>query len=217
MISAFYEGFLRRRRYRPAASAGRWPVSCLYLDLEEAPGIFASRRFWSLAGPALAWLNRNDHFGDPSLTLDESVRRFVFESIGRPVDGPIRMLTQLRTWGIARPLASAYYCFTEEGPIDAVVVSLDRLPGIEPVRIALDAAEARREQRVLSWTGDLENAGEWTLGTPGTEILWHFARGGRDSAFDATLSLERRTLEAPSFLKALLLQPLGAVRLSLTL
>jgi len=217
MISSFYEGWIRRRRYRPAASVLRVPVSFLYLDLEEAPSVFAGVLLWSLERPALARLDRKDHFGDPALTLDESVRRFVFESLGRPVDGPIRILTQLRTWGFSRPLAGAYYCFTEEGPLDAVLVSLDRLPGVEPMRFVLDANKAQRDHRRLSWAESPGQPGEWNLGVPGTEILWHFSRGGKDSAFDATLSLQRRSLEAASFLKSLVTQPLRAARLSLTL
>jgi DUF1365 family protein len=217
VISALYTGWFRRRRYRPGAEVLRVPASFLYLDLEEASDVFAGNLLWSLERRTPASFRRSDHLGDPTLTLDESVRRCVFDAIERPVDGPIRMLTQLRVWGVAPPFASVYYLFEDEGPLDAVVVSLERVPGLEPASVVLDAQKARRDGRTLAWGADAGDGTEWNLLLPGTEILGHAARGTEDEAFDATLALERRSLAPLEVAKSLFLHPFSAARLCLTL
>ena len=46
----------------------------MYLDLAELGDIFEKRWLWSDRRLALAQFRRDDHFGDPAISLDQAVR-----------------------------------------------------------------------------------------------------------------------------------------------
>ncbi|PCI31312.1 MAG: hypothetical protein COB53_13435 [Elusimicrobia bacterium] len=217
MKSAFYDGFFRRRRYTDRELV-RVPVSAVFLDLAETSEIFKSRWCWSFDRAALAWLRRKDYFGDPTLTLDDSVRRLVFEEIGRPVEGPVRMLSQLRTWGLLRGMANAFYCYdSTDSRIEAVVVDIRSIPGIQPQRRVLDAKDADYDGERYQWK-DEENHLIITVGKPDRSLIWNIQHDSPDGCdFDATLALESRPLDSRATIKTLLVQPFSIARLCLTL
>ena len=87
----------------------------MYLDLAELPTLFEGRRLWANERAAVASFRRGDHHGDPSLPLDESIRRLVESRIGRRPSGPIRLLTHLRYFGYVFNPVSFYFCFDTAG------------------------------------------------------------------------------------------------------
>jgi len=70
LASCIYEGTIRHRRFLPVENAFRYRLFMVYLDLSELERVFALNPLWSRTGPNLAWLRREDHFGDPRLSLD---------------------------------------------------------------------------------------------------------------------------------------------------
>lgn len=101
----------------------------MYLDLAELDDVFRGRWLWSARRPALAWLSRRDHLGDPSIPLDEAVRDLV-ASRGQPRPrGPIRLLTHLRHAGFMMNPLSLYFCFDERGEVvETVVAEVNNTP-----------------------------------------------------------------------------------------
>ncbi len=83
----------------------------MYLDLSELPEVFDPYAMWSARRPALAWFRRDDHLGDSSQPLDESVRNEIERQTGLRPDGPIRLLTNLRYFGYVMNPVSYFYCF----------------------------------------------------------------------------------------------------------
>jgi len=217
MNSAFYDGWVRRRHYS-SRELLRVPVTAVYLDLAETTEIFESRWFWSFERAAPAWLRREDFFGDPTLTLDETVRRLVFEDIGKPIEGPIRMLSQLRTWGFARGPANAFYCFdATDSRLEAVVLDVRSIPGVETQRRVFDASEADYDGERYRWN-ESESDRVWMVGKPGSSLIWHLEQSdAKGRLLDATLALDRRPLDTHATVKTLFLQPISTARLCLTL
>ena len=99
MKSALYRGTVRHRRHAPVPHAFRYGLYMLYLDLAELDSVFRGRWLWSARRFAPAWFRRADYLGDPSVPLDAAVRDLAEERPGTRPEGPVRVLTQLRTFG----------------------------------------------------------------------------------------------------------------------
>lgn len=114
MHSCLYSGTVRHRRFSPAVNEFRYSLFQMYLDLSEIPELFDPWLLWSARRPALAWFRREDHLGDPAVSLDVSVRDEVQRQTGRRPMGSIRLLTNLRYFGFVMNPVSYYYCFDKE-------------------------------------------------------------------------------------------------------
>lgn len=215
--SAIYTGHVRHRRFVPVRHEFRYRLYMLYLDLEELPSLFSGTPFWSSRRPALAWFRRADYLGDASVDLAEAVRARVGRATGaRPV-GPIRMLTQLRTWGYCFNPVTFYYCFDPTGArVDAVAAEITNTPWQErhTYTLARDRSTdggatlrfALRKEFHVSPFFDMDLDYEWRVSEPGASLTVQMVNldAGRE-VFDATLTLRRSEI-APGRLNALLLR-----------
>jgi hypothetical protein len=154
--SALYEGTVTHRRQAPAAHAFTYPIYFTYLDLSELDRVFAGRWLWSARRPALAWLDRRRHLGDPARPLDEAVRDVVAGALDRRPAGPIRLLTHLTYFGHGFNPVSFFYCFEPGGEVlDAIVAEVNNTPWNEQHPYVLDArhgpaAEAPLDPRSMT-------------------------------------------------------------------
>jgi uncharacterized protein len=225
--SALYSGWVRHRRFGPAAHAFRYPVVLTYLDLAELGDVFAGRWGWSTRRPALAWFRRGDFLGPAHVPLDTAVRDLVHARTGVRPSGPIRLLTQLRFLGFSFNPVSFYYVFDEAGAhVETIVAEITNTPWRERHAYVLPIREAARAG-TRSWRFEfdkrfhvspfmpMEQRYRWWFGAPGSGLLVHMQNlegTNRRPLFDATLRLERREICGRSLAAALLRFPLGPVR-----
>ncbi len=129
MNSSIYEGKVTHKRLTPAQNNFNYKIFLVYLDLAEIDAVFKGRLFWSVDKASLCRLRRSDHFGDPLLTLDQTIRDKVENEIGRRPKGPIRMLTHLCYFGYYFNPICIYYCFDETGiHLDVIVGEVSNTP-----------------------------------------------------------------------------------------
>lgn len=192
----------------------------MYLDLAELDEVFRGRWLWSPGRPAFSWLRREDHFGDPALSLDEAVRQLVETRTGHRPTGPIRLLTHLRTFGYVINPISFYYCFDETGEqVRSIVAEVHNTPWGERHCYVLDAAEVVESGRVwrhrspkefhVSPFMPMEIEYHWRLTPPGQRLtaqLENFTSEGK--LFDATLTLRRREITGRNLARVLCRYPL---------
>lgn len=135
--SCVYDVEVRHRRGAPAHVV-RHHYSLALLDLDEMPDVLRSRRWWS-DRPAPMWFRRRDYLDGADRPLPDALADLVEERLGRRPAGPIRMLTQLRTFGwLFNPLTT-YYCLTPEGDrLDALVLEVTNTPWHERSWYVLD-------------------------------------------------------------------------------
>lgn len=223
--SALYAGFVRHRRLAaPCPGSFRLGVGLCYLDLDELDDVFRGRLLWSVGRRNLLWMRRADYHGDPRIPLDEAVRALVRRRTGRALAGPVRVLTQLRGLGYLFNPVSFYFC--HEGDArepSAVVAEITNTPWRERHAYVLLREEAEARGRSLRWSfakgfhvspfQPLEQGYEWSLLPPGERLVVHMRnRADGRVAFDATLALRRRELDALALARALprhALQPLA--------
>ena len=219
MKSALYEGSVRHRRLAPVGNEFRYPLFQVFLDLSELETVFKGRWFWSTKGPNIAWFRRKDHLGDPAHPLDRSVRDLVeVETGGRPA-GAIRLLTHLRYFGYGMNPVSFYYCFdATDKRVETIVAEIHNTPWGERhcyvlTESANEGAAGKKLFRfpkqfhVSPFMGMNQTYG-WRFTDPGQQLAVHMEnveRGGK--IFDATLTLERKTIAGASLARMLLAYP----------
>jgi len=219
--SCLYEGLVRHRRFTPARHEFRYRLFMLYLDLDELPDLFRGRWLWSAGRPNLAWFRRRDHLGPPAQPLAESVRDLVAARTGQRPGGPIRLLTQLRYFGLAMNPISVYYCFDGAEQLAFVVAEVTNTPWGEQRAYVLDVrdqqggtrtARAEKELHVSPFFG-MDFTYAFRLTPPARTLSVHIENqprmpGGCGRAFDATLALRRRPWTGYQLARALIRYPL---------
>jgi hypothetical protein len=176
--SALYEGWVRHRRHEPVRHEFRQRLFMAYLDLDELPEVLDRVPLWSARRPAPAWFRRRDY-----LELDH--------------DGPVRVLTHVRTFGHHFNPISLYYCFEPGGErVEKVLAEVTNTPWGERRTYVLDGLSATVEKdfHVSPFLG-MDSEYRVRLTTPGKLLRVHMEshRGG-SMDFDATLALSRREL-----------------------
>ena len=196
-----YEGWVRHRRFGRVAHELSLPLHMTYLDPSDPPASF----------------RRADHFGAASVPLERAVRDLVRRELGIEAPGPVRLLTHLRSFGIAFNPVSFFYCFDEAGRLVAVVAEVTSTPWGERQLYALPAGmhgvrwRTPKKLHVSPFLGmDLEY--DWRLPAPGELLVVHMTcRRGSETVLDATLRLKRRRLSRPIFSPAMTLRVLFGI------
>ena len=176
--SALYEGWVRHRRFEPVRHEFRRRLFMAYLDLDELPEVLDPVPLWSARRPAPARFRRNDY-----LDLDH--------------DGPVRLLTHVRTFGHHFNPVSFYYCFDPAGKrVERVVAEVTNTPWGERHSYELDGLRSSVD-KALHVSPFLAMGSEYhvSLTTPGELLRVHMESHRQERIdFDATLALSRRAL-----------------------
>ncbi len=225
MHSRIYAGQLRHRRYTPVPHAFHYAVFMLYLDLDELPMLFQRRWLWSATRPALARFRREDHLGEKTVDLADEVRRLVREQANITLNGPIRLLTNLRYFGHGFNPVSFYYCFDKSGNrLETIVAEVNNTPWGEQYCYVLPESHNRGNDNTkrylldkrfhVSPFMDMDIDYDWRFTHPAEKLIVHMKnyRHG-DQLFDATLSLEERPITGAALVGILLRYPLMTVKI----
>jgi DUF1365 family protein len=216
--SAIYEGTIRHRRFMVRAHEFRHRLALLYLDLQELDGLLGGRLL--AARPGLVRFRRADYLGDPSIPLADAVRMLVERRMGKVPTGPIRLLTQLRTFGHCFNPVSFYYCFTPQEQLDAVVAEVTNTPWGERHAYVLGrgdegpvlAATFAKALHVSPFMG-MEQRYTMRVAAPGPTLVVHIESHELGQlAFDATLALRRTPLTRGALARVTARYPAATLR-----
>ena len=129
MKSCIYKGQVKHQRFKPRMHEFTYSLFMMYVDLNELPNIFKPNWLWSVNVPGVASFHRKDHYGDPSVTLSDSIRNLVSEKTGHRPKGPIRLLTHFRYFGYVFNPLSLYFCYDEfDSTVEYVVAEVMNTP-----------------------------------------------------------------------------------------
>lgn len=193
--SCIYEGTIRHRRREPRKQFEH-PIALFYLDLDELPKLLGGRLVRQR--PGLLRFRRRDYLGPDRTPLADAVRDTVHAETGRRPDGPIRLLTQLRSFGHCFNPVSFYYCLDGAGEdsVDAVVAEVTNTPWGERHAYVIsggsgDMAKALHVSPFMA----MDHRYSIRAAVPGERLAVHIESTKNDApAFDATLALRRREL-----------------------
>jgi DUF1365 family protein len=196
----------------------------VWLDLSELDDAFRGRWLWSTKRPALAWFRRADYLGDPLTPLDDAVRDRVQRETGQRPDGPIRMLTHLRTFGHCFNPVSFYYCYdSADERIETIVTEITNTPWNERHAYVLTPGRNARHNAPLRFQFGksfhvspfmpMDISYDWSFTPPGPRLTVHMRNQRADATvFNATLALERQDITGASLASALLRFPFATLK-----
>jgi uncharacterized protein len=221
--SGLYVGAIRHRRFEVREHVLRYRLVLAYVDLDELPGLLGGRLV--NPRPGLVRFRRRDYLGDAGTPLATAVRDEVQRQSGRRPDGPIRLLTQLRSWGHCFNPVSFYYCFDPDGArLEHVLAEVTNTPWGERHAYVISRSdlgsrpgapltgESKKRLHVSPFMG-MDYTYQWQVATPGRQLHVHIEnhRGGRRT-FDATLSMRRQELTAESLGRTARRYPFATLR-----
>jgi DUF1365 family protein len=217
--SGIYEGTLRHRRFEVTEREFSHQMALAYIDLDELPGLLGGRLVERL--PGLLRFRRRDYLGPEGVPLDVAVRDAVEQELGFRPAGPVRVLTQLRSFGVCFNPVSFYYCFEPGGErLDAVIAEVTNTPWGERHRYVLRADDESvveggfdKAMRVSPFMG-MDQRYVWRLKEPAETLSVHIENRGSEGelAFDATLAMRRHELTAASVRAFTRRYPLASLR-----
>jgi DUF1365 family protein len=217
MNSAIYEGEVRHRRFGDVEREFSYRIFMMYLDLAEVPQVMSLHPLWSTRPRSPASFRRRDYLGPADRPLDECVRERVEVRSGIRPSGPVRMLSNLRYFGLLENPVSFYYCFDRSGTrLEAVVAEVTNTPWgdrhsyvVDGVRSGGTVVSSRVEKALhVSPLMDMEHTYELTFGLPGPSLPAHIdSEKDGLKRFDATLKLARTELDRGELSRLLLTRP----------
>jgi uncharacterized protein len=198
--SAIYTGTIRHRRAEPRQEFTH-RMALAYVDLDELPSLLEGRLL--RRGLGALRFRRRDYLGPAWLPLDVAVRDRVAALSGQRPVGPVRLLTQLRAFGLCFNPVSFYYCFEAgaDGELHSVLAEVTNTPWGERHSYLLAAgtegSAVRRgrfakELHVSPFMG-MDHVYNARASRPGASLSVHI-ESHRDGelAFDATLAMRRQ-------------------------
>ena len=149
--SAIYEGSVRHRRFGSVRREFSYRIFMVYLDLEEVPEVMSIHPLWSTGARAPVSFRRADYLGPADRPLDECVREAVAARTGRRPSGPIRMLTNLRHFGLTENPVTFYYCFEPGGErLQSVLAEVTNTPWGDRHSYVIDGVGQGRSACILA-------------------------------------------------------------------
>jgi uncharacterized protein len=218
--SAIYTGTIRHRRLAPATEFSH-RVTLAYVDLDELPSLLGGRLL--ARGPGMLRFRRADYLGPASVPLDVAVRDRVTELSGSRPTGPIRLLTQLRSFGLCFNPVSFYYCFQagDGGELHSVLAEVTNTPWGERYSYVLSERTAgsavlrgrfAKELHVSPFMA-MDHVYQARATRPGPTLSVHIESHREDRlTFDATLAMQREPLTRGAVARMTARHPLATAR-----
>jgi DUF1365 family protein len=219
--SCLYEGTIHHRRAQPRTEFTH-RLALAYIDLDELPALLDGRLVSPRPGPLR--FRRRDYLGDPAVALQVAVRDRVAELSGARPAGPIRLLTQLSSFGMCFNPVSFYYCLDADGERPAgVLAEVTNTPwGERHSYLLSETADGpgapvitgrfAKALHVSPFMG-MDHVYAARASTPGPTLSVHIeSRRDGERVFDATLALRRRELTRAAVARTSARFPLATAR-----
>ncbi|HHJ1299160.1 DUF1365 domain-containing protein [Pseudomonas sp. P1B16] len=217
MNSSLCLGWVSHRRLTPRRHAFRYRIGMFYLDLDEQTWLLKLSLWlgrWRLA--PLCW-RETDYL--PALTrqgepLAQAARLLVHQATGHMPEGPVRLLTQLRCWGLSFNPVSFYFCHDRDGRLAAILLEVRNTPWRERFHYVLPVQGNLAKRFTVAKAFhvspfmplDMDYHLRFSLDAAHVRIHMQNWQGGR-KVFEADLTLQRQPLDAPALRRYVLTFP----------
>lgn len=223
----FYEGTVRHRREGAHARSFAYRVFMTYITLGEGERLLNAAGLWSRRWHAPCRFRRADYLGDPNTPLVDAVRDLVEERLAFRPQGAIRLLTNLRTFGLRMNPVSFYYCYDrDDEPPVALVAEVTNTPWDERHCYVIDLrevagptmnGEVRKEFHVSPFLR-MDYSYRFRIAPPAEDLALSIELQPNEASTDtlppffASLGLRRRPFTLPQRLRLLATYPWHTLR-----
>lgn len=118
-------GTVWHRRNSPKVHQFTYPVNQLWLDPDDPEALCDRHPLWSASDRRPIRFRREDYFDGGKDHIGTALQKMVADVVGQRPDGPIRMLTQPRTWGWMFNPITVYFLWNGDGASDPVGAVLE--------------------------------------------------------------------------------------------
>lgn len=229
MYSKIYTGWVSHQRYSPKVHGFLYRTFMMYLDLDEINLLFKNNKLWSYLKPNIAYFKRADYFGDPTKNLKSEISDLVLSATGKPVQGAVRLLTNMRYFGHCFNPVSFYYCFESDNTtLQAIVTHITNTPWGEDYAYVHDFKAEKQVKNTkngvittfkldkkfhVSPFMPMEIDYDWAFKLHEKQLFVHMRNFQHDQeVFNATLSLQAQEITANALNLLLIQYPLMTVK-----
>ncbi|MEZ6138480.1 MAG: DUF1365 domain-containing protein [Pirellulaceae bacterium] len=225
MYSCLYEGTVSHRRRSPVEHQFRYRIYMVLLDLNEIPALVGRRSLIGDSKTSVRSFLRSDHLFDPAIPLTQELRQTVFLATERESNGPIRLLTQLRSFGYYMSPLNLFYCFdASDQRIETVVAEVNNTPWNERHCYVLWDGNRQESDASLTFSHPkhfhvspfmpMNMTYQWQLSPPEQSLQVHLANVDDDGVqFEAGMSLKRQQLNRMNLTRMSIRYPLMTARI----
>ena len=230
--SAFLEGSIRHRRFRPVTHAFTYPIGLYAVDLAEWDRLADLSRWVSTRRFNLLWFRRKDYFRPEDGDLDQAVRDHIERATGWRPDGRIELVTHPRCLGYCFNPVSFYLCYEanaaeQANPVPrAILAQITNTPWKERHSYCLhggDIAETDQGWRSrryefpkdfhVSPFNPMDQDYRWVFSFHTDQMRIHMSVMREENrVFDATLEVRRQPLDRISLGNAIRRYPLETLK-----
>ncbi len=222
MESCLYRGTVAHERKKPGHRF-EYATAWAYLDLDEIDDLIDHRWMLSRRRFAPASFNRNDHLGESSVGLKQAVRELVLSKTGIDATGPVRLLTQLRHFGVYFSPINLYFCFDLAGTVVAIVAEVSNTPWNQRYHYVLwsgNQLDGKPGQYLhakefhVSPFMDMNANYRWLINQPSDELnLSLCSEKEGERVFQADLFLTRRPLSDWQLVRSIARRPIAGMNI----
>ena len=226
MHSCIYEGAVTHRRLEPVAHQFRYQLFMVYLDLSELPALVGPDCLIAEGKYSGRSFRRDDHLFNTSQRLDEELRDIICQKTGVTTHGPIRMLTQLRHFGVYFSPLNLFYVFDERDRyVEYVVAEVSNTPWNERHCYVLWDGNGTRAGPTLRFRHpkqfhvspfmDMEMQYRWQLTDPSSKLSVELTNvADSKELFTARMQLNRRLLDRQQLRRMTFRYPLMSLQIT---
>lgn len=225
MHSCIYEGTVSHRRRVPVEHQFQYRIYMVLLDLDEIPAFVGKRSLIGENKVAVRSFLRSDHLRNPAIPLADELRQTVVRATKRELHGPVRLLTQLRSFGYYMSPLNLYYCFDVSGQrVETVVAEVNNTPWNERHCYVLWDGNRQQSSELLNFSHPkdfhvspfmaMDMSYQWRLSQPENSLQVHLANVQDGSVqFEAAMSLKRLPLDRKNLRRMSFRYPLMTARI----
>ena len=195
-----YKGNIRHRRFTPLTRSFNYSIFMTFFDISTIEKMFKKSFLWNINKFGLISYHRKDYHGDPKLSLDDAVRKTIYEKKGLKLNGPIRILTHLRYFGYCFNPVSFYYCYDRnDSNVELIMAEVTNTPWNERHCYFIETKkkdsfiEHLEKEFHVSPFWEMDHQYEWYFTSPKENIFVNMKNfKSNKKIFDATLNLTKR-------------------------
>ncbi len=195
----------------------------MYLDLDELEAALSMSHWWSTTGFNAAQFRRSDFLGAEHIPLKQAVHEHIYAVTGEILNGPVRLLCNLRYFGFILNPISCYYCFDDHEQLRFIVAEVTNTPWKERIQYVIPCTKDSNSQRHqfskamhVSPFMPMQMDYHWQSKTPSSSLRIHLENWNESTrVFSATLALQRTELSKHTLNSALRRYPFMTVKVML--
>lgn len=217
--SAIYQGWIRHRRFCAPTNHFTYKFYMFLLDLDELDA-FNSLPFCSTQGFSAFSVRNTDYLDKQSALSIKHKAIAKIKELGGETPASVRLLANIRYWGIKFSPINVYYNYDEANQLNSVLVEVSNTPWNERhyylIKQPSEPQPTKKSFHVSPFqTSEVEY--HWKITEPSEQLLLHIEnqtlQAEPSKLFDATLQLQRKALTPQNLKQALIQTPVMSLKI----